>query len=776
MIIKQKNTSQAKTPNNALREHVNNLITLLLLACGSLGIFFSLISYNPFDSSCCFATTVPAPLTNWMGTLGAQCASLLLYLFGCSALLLPFILFFVLKIKLRKSVAPALKGSVQDADKKAQQSLFNGNMDRLVGLIFLLPLVSTLAHLYTWELYQLVYPGGLCGLIITQVLTTFLADPHVYLFLFMVTWATLVMIVRFSFITYLYPLLNLISKIPLKAACSFIITKVSAFLRSLIRRLTKQPKLPDLTLEDTPQTVFQEPAWQQTESFSAAYTSEKKEATEKAVPPGATPLETEDQFHEQLTIEPGIAAEGIPFKVPNHTLFPQSKDADAAMNPPRDDGSEKDATHRAATLEHKLERFGIKGKVVSITQGPVVTLFEYQPSIDTKISTIVAREDDLALALQALSLRIIAPIPGRSVIGFEVAHAKRRAVLFCHLLKSNAFTAFSGYLPLILGKDTLGNDVVIDLSSMPHLLVAGSTGSGKSVGLHTMIMSLLCSKSPDEIKFILIDPKRLEFAAYADIPHLLFPIVTDPARASAVLKWAVATMEDRYAIMAEAGVRNAAEYNSRITSSDEAYLPAIIIIIDELADLMMTAGKDVETLIARLAQMARAASIHLIVATQRPSVDVITGLIKVNFPSRIAYKVTSKVDSRTILDGVGAEKLLGKGDMLFLDTRGMINRVHGAFVTDTEISLAVKYIKAQRPAAYKELISLKNDAPDEDSDELFQDVLEYLKSKDEISISLIQRMFRIGYNRSARIMDQLESSGYILPSDGSKMRKVNKEL
>ena len=402
-------------------------------------------------------------------------------------------------------------------------------------------------------------------------------------------------------------------------------------------------------------------------------------------------------------------------------------------------------------------------------------LFEYQPSIDTKISTILAREDDLALALQAMSLRIMAPIPGRSVIGFEVAHNKRQPVLFSQQLRSPAWATASAALPLILGKDTLGLDVVIDLASMPHLLVAGSTGSGKSVGLHTMVMSLLCSKSPDEVKFILIDPKRLEFAAYADIPHLIFPIVTDPRRAIAALKWAVETMEDRYAMMAQAGVRNCAEYNSRLKPEDDLYFPLIVVIIDELADLMMTAGKDVEQSIARLAQMARAAGIHLIAATQRPSVDVITGLIKVNFPSRIAYKVTSKVDSRTILDMMGAEKLLGKGDMLFLDTKGAVHRVHGAYVTDAEIQAVVQHCKAQRSVSYQELISFKNEAASEDSDELFQEVINYIKNKDEVSISLIQRVFRIGYNRSARVIDQLESYGYLLPADGSKMRKVSKE-
>ncbi len=765
MILKQKNTQQAKTNNNAIREQIHNLITLIILTASAIIMVLSLFSYNQLDRSLCYSTSA-APQTpiNWLGSLGAQCASLLLYFFGTAAFLIQCILFFVLKLKLSKSIAPALKGtSTKEGNKEsAKDFAWTGNLDRLLGLMLLVPLSCAIAHLYSYELYTGIYPGGLCGLFINHILLTLLAEAHVHLFLFMVTWATVVIIARFSFIAYFYPLAQLLSKIPLKA----LLTNLSQKIAFSLKQLKRQPKIPDLTqpASDVSQTVFQEPKWEKSESPRQQWTESLTPAYEDHHPE-PEPAPVEEHTLEQLTIAPGT-----PFRIPTYALFPVQKEHQT------DTATHHDGEQRAATLEHKLERFGIKGKVVSITQGPVVTLFEYQPSIDTKISTIVAREDDLALALQALSLRIIAPIPGRSVIGFEVAHAKRRAVLFCHLLKSSAFSSFSGLLPLVLGKDTLGNDVVIDLATMPHLLVAGSTGSGKSVGLHTMIMSLLCSKTPDEIKFILIDPKRLEFAAYADLPHLLFPIVTDPARATAVLKWAVATMEDRYATMAEAGVRNAAEYNSRLDPSNEAYFPAIVIIIDELADLMMTAGKDVETLIARLAQMARAAGIHLIVATQRPSVDVITGLIKVNFPSRIAYKVTSKVDSRTILDGMGAEKLLGKGDMLFLDTKGMLTRVHGAYVTDTEISLTVNYIKAQRAAAYTELISLKNDDPGEDSDELFQDVIEYLKSKDEISISLVQRVFRIGYNRSARIIDQLESSGYILPSDGAKMRKVNKEL
>ena len=728
MLLKKKTTSQAKARNGAIREHIHNFISLLLLALSTFVTLISLLTHNRHDPSLCYVTTDPQPITNWLGSFGAQCSALLLYVFGLAAYLIPCILFFILKLTLKKTIGPTIKGTKASDKLPPQDSPWKGNLDRLAALIFLLPLSSTLAHVYSFELYTSIYPGGLCGLSVSSLLFTLLAEPHVHLFLFMVTWATAVVIARFSFIRYLHPLITLCKKIPFRALSAALLRKLTLF----IKKLSRQPPLPELTqpAHDSPQTVFQEPAWQKSEK-------PQQQWTESLTPAYADHSEPEvlndEQPLEQLTIEPGT-----PFRIPSYALFPVQKEHQV------DAPTHADGEQRAATLEHKLERFGIKGKVVSITQGPVVTLFEYQPSIDTKISTIVAREDDLALALQALSLRIIAPIPGRSVIGFEVAHAKRRAVLFCHLLKSSAFTSFSGSLPLILGKDTLGNDVVIDLATMPHLLVAGSTGSGKSVGLHTMIMSLLCAKTPDETKFILIDPKRLEFAAYADIAHLLFPIVTDPARATAVLKWAVATMEDRYATMAEAGVRNAAEFNAKLDPSNEVYLPSIVIIIDELADLMMTAGKDVENLIARLAQMARAAGIHLIVATQRPSVDVITGLIKVNFPSRIAYKVTSKVDSRTILDCMGAEKLLGKGDMLFY-TKGVITRVHGAYVTDTEISLTVQYIKAQRTAAYAELISLKNnDDGGEESDELFQDVVEYLKSKDEISISLVQRVFRIG--------------------------------
>lgn len=723
----------------------------LLLGVGSLTLctILSLISYSDTDSSWIFATTAPRVIHNLLGVVGSNYAALLLYFFGSAAWVLPIALVYVMRLILFNLS-------------------FKREIDRLGGLCALLFLAPVVAHCYSVEYYSGIIPGGWCGGTISALLEMLIHPTHIPLLLLVLSWALGVTIVRFSSVSYLYPLIEFLQTIPFaKIPFKRLTLSCTAFLKKLFEK--KKPSLPDIPV-----------SLEELRSDFETYIPAARKELEAAYPKFSS-----DQPNEQETFSPaqrteaaGVTANSLTsplgdtpsFMLPPHALFHTPKET------AQDTSLAADGEERARTLEHKLERFGIKGNVTLITQGPVVTLFEYQPSIDTKISTIIAREDDLALALQALSLRIIAPIPGRSVIGFEVAHNKRKAVLFAHILKGQQFRSGQHALPLILGKDTLGNDFVIDLATMPHLLVAGSTGSGKSVGLHAMLMSLICSKTPNEIKFILIDPKRLEFAAYADIPHLLFPIVTDPQRAIAVLKWAVGAMEDRYGLMAQAGVRNCAEFNAKLHQSDDAYLPLIVIVIDELADLMMTAGKDLETLIARLAQMARAAGIHLICATQRPSVDVITGLIKVNFPSRIAYKVTSKVDSRTILDAIGAEKLLGRGDMLFLDTRGCLQRVHGALVTDAEISSVVAHSKAQQKVAYKELTSFKNEpVSDQEDDEIFQDVINYVKNKDEISISLIQRVFRIGYNRSARIIDQLETTGYILPSDGGKMRKVTKD-
>ena len=472
----------------------------------------------------------------------------------------------------------------------------------------------------------------------------------------------------------------------------------------------------------------------------------------------------------------------VPFVLPSLALLQPSKEPVANRE------REKTARERSLQLEEKLRLFGIEGRVLSTTIGPVVTLFEYAPAENVKISRIVGLEDDLTLALGALSLRVIAPLPGRQAVGFEVANTVRDMVSFSACVTSKVFTHETRALPLIIGRDTRGNDVVADLATLPHLLVAGSTGSGKSVALHTMLLSLLYARTPDELKLVLVDPKRLEFAAYADIPHLLIPVVTDVPQVPKVLSWLAQVMDERYRALAKAGVRNIAEYRAlalhSLQTESMPSIPSIVVVIDELADIMMVAKKEVEPGLARLAQMARAAGIHLIVATQRPSVDVLTGLVKVNFPARIAFKVASKIDSRTILDQTGAEKLLGKGDLLFLHPKGTCERMQGAFVHDAELHAVLEYIRAQRSPEYEVVDEGGNggsggnggDDAGDANDPLLGDVERFVKSVDEVSISLIQRKFRIGYNRSARLIDLLEARGIILPALGGKMRKVVKDL
>lgn len=435
----------------------------------------------------------------------------------------------------------------------------------------------------------------------------------------------------------------------------------------------------------------------------------------------------------------------------------------------------KEIQDKAIKLEEKLKRFGVSGAIVNMHIGPLVTLFEYEPAVDTKLSKIVTLEDDLAMVLQAMSVRILAPIPGKSVVGFEVANTQRQSVWFKDLFVSLAYQEGAQQLPLILGTDTMGNEIIADLAAMPHLLIAGSTGSGKSVALNSMLISLLSKKSFYDMKLILIDPKRLEFMSYADIPHLIFPIVTHPKKAIDVLKWLVQEMDKRYEKMSQIGVRDCKEYNKKQSSKEDRF-PFIVVIIDEFADLMITVKKDIEDLITRISQMARAAGIHMIIATQRPSVDVITGLIKVNFTSRIALRVASKIDSRTILDTNGAERLLAKGDMLFLDgTAGQLKRMHGPYISSAEIERVVKHLCRQAKPMYYDIDFVVNTSamPEEQEDAvLYKQVLIFIEHTDAISISLLQRKFKIGYNRSARIIEALEHNGLIMPADGSKMRRV----
>ena len=445
---------------------------------------------------------------------------------------------------------------------------------------------------------------------------------------------------------------------------------------------------------------------------------------------------------------------------------------------------ESDLRAIAKLLEQKTDEFNVPGKVVHISPGPVVTTFEFKPAAGVKYSRVTALVDDLCLALKAPSIRIDR-IPGKAFVGIEVPNQRREVIQLRDVIESPKFKDPTSLLTLALGKTIDGVNYVADLAKMPHLLIAGATGAGKSVGVNTLVMSILFKAKPDEVKFIMVDPKRLELGLYADIPHLSAPIITDPKRAATSLKWAVTEMERRYKDLAGYGVRNIDGYNVKAkqlnkdekwdeTGQEHRILPYIVIIIDELADLMMVSGKDVEESITRLAQMARAVGIHLVLATQRPSVDVITGLIKANFPARISFRVSSKVDSRTIIDGNGAESLLGNGDMLFLPPgNSQVLRVHGAFVNEKEINRVVEHIKAQGRPEYDTTITKSEEELDDSGDlpgrrdPLFNDALRCVVQAKRASTSLLQRHLRIGYGRAAAILDAMVREGYIGEMDGS---------
>ncbi|MGH7888482.1 MAG: DNA translocase FtsK 4TM domain-containing protein, partial [Candidatus Binatia bacterium] len=473
---------------------------------------------------------------------------------------------------------------------------------------------------------------------------------------------------------------------------------------------------------------------------------------------------------------------------------------------------DKDTLHaNSLILQKKLEDFGVEGEVVAVRPGPVITMYEFKPAAGVKVRRIVLLADDLAMALRAVSVRILAPIPGESVVGIEIPNPRREMVHLREVIEHEAYRNSDSKITLALGKDIGGTPFSTDLAKMPHLLVAGATGTGKSMSINAMILSILFKSSPQDVKFIMVDPKMLELTAYEDIPHQLVPVVTDPKKAAAALFWAMDEMDRRYRLMREKGARNIDNYNRTLEREagnkkgvfeltdaeplDEApaiggrlskdaplvhaRMPRIVIIVDELADLMMTVGRDIEEYITRLAQKARAAGIHLILATQRPSVDVITGLIKANFPARISFQVTSRIDSRTILDSMGAEKLLGNGDLLFLPPgTARITRVHGAFVSDQEVLKVMQFIKAPgRPVYRPEVLEAKKEieaaaAVDEEYDEMYDQAVAIVTETQQASISMVQRRLRVGYNRAARMIEQMERDGVVGAADGSKPREV----
>jgi DNA segregation ATPase FtsK/SpoIIIE-like protein len=778
-----------------LEKYKRYVIGLLLCAAASF-VALALCSFCPTDQSWFYYASDAHNVVNGGGIIGAHIAGLLFYLFGSASLMFVPLLFFIGYLLI-------LNRRIKD------------HMERIVAGFVCMIIYAGLLYLYKVDLLGYWHAGGYMGRRLILLINRWFDPFCVKLFLYTMLFSSLILLLRFSFIGIVHyglqmtkflvssrlwlPIHNMISMTlwitarPVVWFYSAVIglSKIDALPgnrqdEKLLPCFLSEERFPseNNVQDEIPQTDFIEGlSDDNVDDNVSVYCDQKDEEHDLLIQDvqddqddmfvAQEAVSAQDEEHIDIVIEqeqeePYILSKVTGYALPNLDIFignqEERDNADVLQH----------LQEQAQLLEQKLERFGVSGKVVSIKRGPVVTLFEYQPDIDSKISKITALEDDLALALQALSIRIIAPIPGKPFVGFEVSNRKRKDVLLADVLRSDVLERFEGYLPLALGQDTIGNNVIVDLARMPHLLIAGSTGSGKSVALNTMLVSLLCRLTPDELRLVLIDPKRLEFASYADIAHLLFPIVTHPKKAAPVLKWVVQQMEERYELMAQYGARNVQDFNVVMKKIGKETLPFIVVIIDELADLMMTAGREVEDLIARITQMARAAGIHLVVATQRPSVDVITGLIKVNFPSRISFRVTSKIDSRTILDCSGADKLLGRGDMLFLDSQdASLKRLHGAYVSDNEIDQLVLHIKNQREVQYLDFqAEVEQLEGDEDRDDIYEDVLEYLEEIDEISISLLQRKFRIGYNRSARIIDMLEAEGLIGSSGNGKTRSV----
>ncbi len=737
------------------------------MALGAAGLFvlIALLSYRTDDLSF-NSFSSDARVRNFGGRLGAEVADLLLQTTGLAGYLVPAALLFLAYLFLRfKEVKwRGYKWFAYAGLLVSLSSLFAFNLQ------------------FTTLFGQQVQTGGAVGYQTALFLKSFLGAPGALLLLLPMLAASIMILSRFSFVLFADWWFGALG------ARWARFRERRALNRELMEKEPKPAEAGSPVIKPLPVHVPTPPP---------LLKKEKKKDDEKA-----KPVQEAFEF---------IKSDGA-YQTPPLSLLDTP--------PATEKRVDKEAlTMNARLLEKKLKDFGVDGEVVEICPGPVVTMYEFAPGPGVKVSRIAGLADDLSMALQALSIRIIAPIPGKGVVGIELPNRDREIVFLKEIFSSEEFHRGKLKLPMALGKDVAGIPLVTDLARMPHLLVAGATGSGKSVSINTMILSLLYTATPRDVRIIMVDPKMLELSIYEGIPHLLLPVVTNPKKAALALRWAVEEMGRRYRLMADKSVRNIDSYNKALereekeqadnrareavvveevedaADSDEAaiqafldrdealehgHLPYIVVIVDELADLMMVAGRELEESIARLAQMARAAGIHLILATQRPSVDVITGLIKANFPARISFQVSSKTDSRTILDCNGAEALLGAGDMLFLPPgTAKLMRSHGAFVSDAEVQRVVEFLKKQgKPVYDKSILEMKagaesGGAAEEELDERYDDAVALVAETRQASISMIQRRLRIGYNRAARIIEKMEQEGIVAPSDGtSKPREV----
>ena len=746
----------------------------------ALMLLISLATYNPTDPAPFFKAGASGPARNFIGPIGAFLAELLVpQLFGMAALLLPLVLgvtgwrlFWCKPIE-----APYTKACGVS--------------------VLLLSLCAFLALSFgalTLE-GENVRAGGAVGALLASLLTASFNRTGAYIVVATSLFVSLILATQFSFATFLSALGTAVSSRwqALRAACAqfFETRRKEKMRREVIKKHTqKEKEAPGSDSLPRVRRVKTSPGGEGDELADLPLRAPAAPPTQRPLPLAPPSPELPDEEADE-TVEPRESRKkkaAAPTVRGNYVLPPPS-----ILDEPRSSGT-LDKTRlfeKAKTLQAKSSEFGVMGSVVEIHPGPVVTTYEFKPDAGVKYSKIVGLADDLALALEAESIRIDR-MSGRGTVGIEIPNEVRETIYLREIVESNAFRSPGSRLTLGLGKTVSGDTYVTDLTAMPHLLIAGSTGTGKSVGLNCMIASILLKATPDEVRLILIDPKRLELGVYEDIPHLLTPVVTDPKIAANVLRWAVTEMEKRIRRLAMEGVRNIEQFNNLVRAEGGERKPTngdngeeeelkplhyIVIVIDELADLMMVSSHEVEEAITRLAQMARAVGIHLILATQRPSVDVLTGLIKANFPSRISFRVAARVDSRTILDSIGAEHLLGKGDMLFLPPgSARLLRIHGAYVTEAEIARLTSYLRKTGKPAYDDTVGkierTAETAEVDEKDELFDEAARFVLSAGQASTSMLQRRFRIGFSRAGRLVDMMEREGIVGPADGSKPREI----
>ena len=701
-------------------KRLNEVKGVILIALG-LMVLASLIRFNRLDLA--FYTSHPnIPAKNFLGIFGAYLGGIIIFLFGRPASFVLPVLILALGVKFFRQEEPYL------------------SIPRLLGMLLLLLSISSLIGMFNLRNeFVRFYMSGYFGAAVSNFITAYFSRLGGFII----------------FITFIILSLALVTEILISSLFKNTVNKTKSvfaiftpLLKPRIRNKATPVKIKPLAANNIKPGIFSKK--------EESLVSEPQVLIRPKIQIKTKPVEPAPKVKQELKIGD--------YHLPSLELLDTP--------PPLESRQIKDDLEvTARILEDTLNDFGISAKVTDIERGPVITRYELDPAPGVKVNSISTLSDDIALAMKAQSVRIIAPIPGKGRVGVEVPNTQGSFVYLKEVLASNEYQSAKTNLPLALGKDITGASVVTDLDDMPHILIAGTTGSGKTVCVNSLILSLLFKLSPNDLKFVMIDPKMVELMPFNGLPHMLCPVVTDSKKASVALNWVVGEMEERYQLLAKIGVRNIEAYNEK-----QEKLPFIIVIIDEFADLMTVARDTIENAITRLAQLSRAVGIHLMLATQRPSVDVITGVIKANLPARISFKVASKVDSRTVLDMNGADKLLGKGDMLFLQPgQEKLIRIQGTLVSDKEIEKVVNFIKAQAEPVYDEEIlkeQHKSHLGTGEKDEFYDEAVRVIMESNQASVSILQRRMRLGYTRAARIIDQMELEGLVGPFEGSKPRRI----